>query len=369
MRQPADELAALKQAGLRREIRQADHTLVDFSSNDYLGLANHPALAEAAISAIKNYGSGSKSARLISGTHNPHLELEEKLAAAKGKEAALVFSTGYATALGTLSSLAGKDDTLILDKLCHASLIDGARLSGATIRVFPHNHLEKLERLLKSNQPTAESRTIVITEAVFSMDGDRSPLRAIVKLKEQYGAWLLVDEAHSFGLLGDTGMGLGEELGLTDDIDLHMGTLSKAAGSAGGYITATRNIVDLILNSARSFIYSTAPMPAQAAAASAALDVICSPEGKALRRALCENISLFSTITGSHQDSAIHPIHIGENKEALKRAEQLRAFGFQVPAIRYPTVPRKTARLRVSLSAAHSAEQIHELSKVLQPPM
>jgi len=271
MRKPLDELTDLDSRGLRRHLTVRDEHLIDFASNDYLGLAHHPALTQAAISAVEKYGVGSRSARLISGTHSPHEELEEKLAAMKGAEASLVFSTGYATALGTLTALAKKGDTLILDKLCHASLIDGARLSGATIRIYPHNHLEKLERLLKHHPSTRESRTIVVTESVFSMDGDRAKLLDIIQLKEKYGAWLLIDEAHAFGIFGENGTGLAEELGVQDRVDLHMGTLSKAAGTSGGYLIATREIVDLVINTARPFIYSTAPLPAQVAAACAAI--------------------------------------------------------------------------------------------------
>ncbi len=365
MRQPSDELAELDERGLRRNLSLRSEALIDFASNDYLGLANHPRLAQAAVSAIETYGVGSRSARLISGTHAPHRELEEKLAEAKNTQASLVFSTGYATALGTLTALAQKGDTLILDKLCHASLIDGARLSGATLRVYPHNHLEKLERLLKAHPPTQNSRTIVVTESIFSMDGDRAQLLDIIELKEKYGAWLLLDEAHAFGLYGKTGTGLAEELHVRDRVDLHMGTLSKAAGVSGGYLAANRDTIDLVLNTARSFIYSTAPLPAQAAAACSALDLIRSAEGEALRKRLAHNIEHFSQLIGSHQDSAIHPVIIGDNHAALARAEELKEQGFSVPAIRYPTVPKLTARLRISLSAGHKTDDIELLGRAI----
>ncbi len=375
MRSPEAELEDLAAAGLRRTLRPLDspagprvlregRELWNFASNDYLGLAGHPALAEAFIAGIREYGAGSGASRLVSGSLPPHRALEESLAAAKGTQAALVFSSGFATAAGSLPALAGKEDVLVLDKLCHASLIDGARLSGATIRVFPHNDAAKLHRLLagiRAKDPRA--RVIVVTESVFSMDGDLCPLREIVEAKERHGALLFLDEAHAFGVLGPGGMGLAAQLGLQDRVDFQMGTFSKAAGLSGGYLACAAAWRDLLVNRARSFIYSTAPPPALAHAASAALGLIRSAEGDALRDKLFANIALLSP----GHPSAILPRILGTNEAALAAAARLEEAGFLVPAIRFPTVPRGTARLRVSLSAAHPADAVERLGSLLPP--
>ena len=239
----AARLDELRAQGLWRELRPLDevsgvivrsggHEWVNFSSNDYLGLAGSEMLREALVEGVDRYGGGSGASRLVCGTHRVHADLEESLAAFKQTEAALCFSSGFAVALGTLPALVGSGDTLILDKLCHASLVDAARLSGATIRVFPHNHLDKLSRLLE----TATGRVLIVTESIFSMDGDAAALREIVELKEKHGAWLLLDEAHAVGVLGPQGRGLAAALGLENRIELHMGTLSKAlsAGMSAG---------------------------------------------------------------------------------------------------------------------------------------
>ena len=297
--------------------------------------------------------------RVVCGTLPPHRLLEEAVAAAKGTQTALVFSSGFATAVGSLPALAGKDDVLVLDKLCHASLIDGARLSGATIRVFPHNDTAKLARLLESiraKQPTA--RVIVVTESVFSMDGDLCPLTELVELKDLHGALLFLDEAHAFGVLGPHGMGLAAQHGVQGRVDFQMGTFSKAAGLAGGYLATSAAWRDLLVNRARSFIYSTAPPPALAHAAMAALERIRSADGELRRKQLRENISVLS----AKHPSPVVPVLLGGNEAALEAAARLEWRGFLVPAIRYPTVPRGTARLRISLSAAHPPETVAALA-------
>ena len=235
------ELDDLRAQGLWRELRVLDEAegplvrregraLVNFSSNDYLGLCCSAELKTALQDTLQRHGSGSGASRLVCGTHRAHAQLEEALAAFKRTEAALAFSSGFSVALGVIPALVGAGDTIILDKLSHACLVDAARLSGATIRVFPHNHLEKLARLLA----TAQGRVLIVTESVFSMDGDTAPLREIIELKEKHGAWLLLDEAHAVGVLGPQGRGLAAQLGLEDRVDLHMGTLSKALGLSGG---------------------------------------------------------------------------------------------------------------------------------------
>jgi len=373
MPDPQPELAALAAAGLLRSLRPLDspagprvrregRELWNFASNDYLGLAAHPALAHAFIEGIQRFGAGAAASRLVSGTLPPHHALEEELAAAKGSGAALLFSSGFATATGSLPALAGKHDVLVLDKLCHACLIDGARLSGATIRVFPHNDVAKLDRLLagiRARQPQA--RVIVVTESVFSMDGDLCPLAGIVEAKDRHGALLFLDEAHAFGVLGPAGMGLAAELGLQPRVDFQMGTFSKAAGLSGGYLACAADWRDLLVNRARSFIYSTAPPPALAHAARASLALIRSAEGDALRRELRARID---ALVPGHPSPVI-PRILGESEAALAAAERLDRLGFLVPAIRYPTVPRGTARLRISLSAAHPAAAVDELRAAL----
>jgi len=367
---PQHELAELSAAGLLRTLKPLDsptgprvardgRELWNFASNDYLGLASDPELAEAFIEGVRKYGAGSAASRLVCGTLPPHRLLEEALAAAKGSEAALVFSSGFATAVGSLPALAGKDDVLVLDKLCHASLIDGARLSGATIRVFPHNDVAKLTRLLESiraKQPDA--RVIVVTESVFSMDGDLCPLAEIVELKNLHGALLFLDEAHAFGVLGPQGMGLAAQLGLQDRVDFQMGTFSKSAGLSGGYLALSSSWRELLVNRARSFVYSTAPPPALAHAAMAALERIRSADGDLRRTQLRENISVLS----AKHPSPIVPVLLGSNEAALAASARLEERGYLVPAIRYPTVPRGTARLRVSISASHPAEAVAALA-------
>lgn len=380
MRDPNDELTELKSQSLLRQQRliQSPQTpqcvvngaeLLSFASNDYLGLANHPAIKQAAIETIEKWGAGSGSSRLICGSLSPHVELEHAIASAKGTESALVFANGYATSVGTMSALLGKEDTVIIDKLSHASLIDGARLSEATIRVFPHNDLNKLEKLLQSTSEkgSSNSRTLVVTESVFSMDGDIAPLQEIIRLKDQYGALLLVDEAHGLGIYGDTGMGLSEHLHCSAGIDFHMGTLGKAAGVAGGYIATSKAFSDLLYNKSRSFIYSTAPPPSQAAAALAGLQLIQSEEGSELRTKLWENIHYFSKLTRTAApQSAIIPWHVGDSDEALALSKQLQEQNqILAPAIRFPTVPRNTARLRITLTAAHAKKHIEKLAMAL----
>jgi len=276
------QLNSLSEASLLRQIREVEakgdaslqfggKELIDFSSNDYLGLSQHPRVKEAFTEGVATWGAGSGASRLVSGSLAPNHELESLIAEKKGKPASRVFANGYCASVGVLGGLFGKEDVIILDKLSHASLIDGAKLSEATLRVFPHNNLEKLEKLLQTYQ-SHQGRVVIVTEAVYSMDGDLAPLAEIVQLKSQYGAMLLVDEAHALGVRGT--WGLVDQLELTDGVDLHMGTLGKAVGVAGGYVACSREIAELIVNKSRSFIYSTAPPPGQAIAALAGLKVI-----------------------------------------------------------------------------------------------
>ena len=336
-------------------------SLWNFASNDYLGLARHPLVEAALIEGVQRFGAGAAASRLVCGSLPPHRMLEDALAEAKLTDAALLFPAGFATAIGVIPAIAGKADYILLDKLSHACLVDGARLSGATLRVFPHNDLGKLARLLASiRAKSADARILIVTESVFSMDGDLCPLRGIVELAETHGALLLLDEAHGFGVLGETGMGLAEREHLQRRVTFQMGTLSKAAGLAGGYLAASREWIDLLVNRSRSFIYSTAPPPAVAHAALVALHLIRSAEGDLLREHLRENIALIGP-----SPTPIMPRILGTNEAALAASAALAEAGFLVPAIRFPTVPRGTARLRVSLSAAHPREAVAALAEVL----
>lgn len=360
------------------EVQIVGQQLVNFSSNDYLGLANDPILREAATAAVAEFGVGAGASRLISGTQSPHVRLEVALAKWKGTQAALCFSSGYAAAVGTLPALAGKHDVILLDKLCHASLIDGAKLSGATIRVFPHNHLGKLESHLEwARREHPEARVVIATESVFSMDGNRAPLRELAGLKKRFSALLLLDEAHAIGVIGPHGRGLAAEEGLTKHVDVQMGTLSKALGVSGGYICGSRTLIEWLVNRARSFIFSTAPPPAFAAAATAAVELLASPLGEERRLLLWERIAALRSALNPgpaepQTGSAIHPLVIGDEATALQLARALQTEGFLVPAIRYPTVAKGSARLRITVTASHTAAQIHALAGAihrLQPEL
>ena len=400
-------LATLRQQNLLRELRRVDsppgtrikiggRTLLNFSSNDYLGLANDPILKAAAIQAVEKFGAGAGASRLICGSLAPHHELEEALASFKGAEAALSFSTGYATAIGTICALLGKDDVIVLDKLVHACIVDAARLSGAKIRVFAHNDLDNLEKILKwarrgelcepqtklgthATHPSEKQRILIVTESIFSMDGDAAPLREIAALKEKYGAWLMVDEAHATGLYGKNRRGLAEASGVSGQIEVQMGTLGKAVGASGGYICGSRPLIDFLVNRARSFIFSTAPVPAAAAAATAGIRFIQSGEGERRRRTLWKHVERCRTgilpVSDSSKNgdrleacptlSAILPVIISDEIRAMAASAALREQGIFVPAIRYPTVARGKARLRVTLTATHTTEEINLLAATL----
>jgi len=382
----AEQLKALRAASLDRHLREISSSqgpeieidgqrFVNFSSNDYLGLANDPRLREAAMAAIDEFGVGAGASRLISGTQSPHVRLERALAKWKGTEAALCFSSGYAAALGTIPALVTKNDVVLLDKLCHASLIDGAKLSGAILRVFPHNSLRKLESLLEwARREHPGKRVLIVTESVFSMDGDRAPLRELVKLKKRFDALLMLDEAHAVGVIGPNGRGLTAQENLNEDIDVQMGTLSKALGTSGGYICGSRDLIEWLINRARSFIYSTAPPPAIAAAALAAVNFLSSSEGEERRLLLGERIKLMQELlprTGLNKEqsavsSAILPWLVGDEQAALDLATALKSEGFLVPAIRYPTVAKGSARLRITVTAAHEENHIRSLCEAIK---
>ena len=375
------ELKSIDEAGLLRsllrietpqqvEVHSGDRKLINFSSNDYLGLAAHESLRVAAQAGVETLGAGAGSARLISGSQTIAHELETALGAFKQTEAALSFSSGYAAALGTVPVLVGQGDVVIIDKLVHACLVDAARLSGAKLRVFKHNDLSDLEAILQWADER-NGNTLVISESVFSMDGDQAPLRDLVQLKNHYGAWLMLDEAHATGLYGAGRRGIAEEIGMAEHVEVQLGTLGKALGAAGGYICGSQALIDLLVNRARSFIFSTAPVPAQLAAAKRGVELLQSHEGEVLRTRLWANVDVLKN--GLIQQgwelpverSAILPLMIGDEREALTLAERLREAGIWVPAVRYPTVARGSARLRVTVSAAHQMEHLNALLDAL----
>lgn len=374
-----ETLSGIDAAGLLRSLRvldspQSAHVVINgdavanFSSNDYLGLANHPALREAAIRELKDGGFGSGSSRLVCGTLAAHERLESAIAGFKRSEAALSFSSGYAAAMGTIPAICTKDDVVILDKLCHACLVDAARLSGAHMRVFPHNDLGRLESHLRwARESHPGSRVLVLAESVYSMDGDLAPLRGIVELKDRHGAWLFLDEAHGIGVIGPNGRGLADAEDLADRVEIQMGTLGKALGAHGAYIAGSRLLRDFLINRARSLIFSTAPPAPVAAAAEKALEILSGTEGRQLVGTLWENLNQFqSAMKIPAPPSAIIPVIIGKEGDAMNASAKLLNSGFLVPAIRYPTVAKGTARLRITLSAAHRETDVLALAVALR---
>lgn len=377
-------LDSWRQRRLYRELRRVaspqcsrltvdGRSLLNFSSNDYLGLANHPELKQAAIRAVERFGAGAGASRLISGSLVPHQELEETLAEFKGTEAALTFATGYAAAIGTICALLGKGDIIILDRLVHACIVDAARLCGLKFHIFAHNDLNRLEYILKGLSTRGFSKhVLIVTESLFSMDGDHAPLREIVDLKDKYGAWLMIDEAHAGGLYGKNRRGLAEAAGVEERIEIQMGTLGKAFGASGGYICGSRTLINYLINCARTFIFSTAPVPAAAAAATAGLRLVRSEAGAELCNLLWKRVGevdAFLRPKAASQDnnlpSAVIPLVVGAEARAVEASIALRDRGIFVPAIRYPSVAPGQARLRLSVSAAHSAADVASLIKEL----
>jgi 8-amino-7-oxononanoate synthase len=377
-----ERLNAISRQGLRRELRHIDSpqstcikingkSLINFSSNDYLGLANDPLLRTAATKAVEKFGAGSGSSRLICGSLFVHQELEEAIANFKGTQSALSFSTGYAAAIGAICALMAKQDIIILDKLVHACIVDAARLCGAKLRIFAHNDLENLEEILKwASTKSPLPRILIVTESIFSMDGDQASLREIVALKEKYGAWLMVDEAHATGLYGVNGRGLAGENGVAGNIEVQMGTLGKALGSSGGFICGSRVLIDYLINRARSFIFSTAPVPAAAAGATAAIGFVQSSAGEERRTLLWQRVAELTSAlkslrsgaayASSRFPSAIFPILIGDETKAAAAAAALLEHGVFVPAIRYPSVARGQARLRLAVNATHTSRDVQQ---------
>lgn len=362
----------MEQAGAKRTLQGTQRSLpnaaatLSFADNDYLGLSRHPRVMEAAIRSIREGGTGTRAARHLAGPCPEHSRLEQALAAWKGTEGALVFASGYQTPLGVIPSLVGSKDTVLLEKNAHACLFDGARLSAARLRIFTRNDAASLaEALASSRKLNPEGKILIVAESLHSMDGDFLELPAVVDLKHKFGAWLLLDEAHANGVIGPAGTGWAAEQNLTESIDLQMGTLGKALGSSGGFVAARASVIDHLLNEARTFLFSTAPAPAAMAAATEALAILGQQEGHRLREALQNNIRLFSRETSSTKRGPIQPLILRSNEAVLAARDLLRSLEIEVAAIRPPTVPSGTARLRVSLSARHSAGDVHRLTEAL----
>ncbi len=373
------ELAALDAQALRRrlqvveevlpggKVRVAGEVLLNLSSNDYLGLAQDPRLIAAAGDAAARWGTGAGASRLVVGHLRLHEDVETELAGFKEAEAAVLFSTGYMANLGVITALLGQGDVIFSDRLNHASIMDGIKLSGATLHRFPHRDMNQLEKILQ--QTPGRKRRLIITDSVFSVDGDLAPLWELVALKERYGAWLMIDEAHATGVLGPGGAGLAQALGLAAGVDVHMGTFSKALGSLGGYVAGERRLIEYLHNKARSFIYTTAMPPPVLGAIQAALKIVREEperrlrllqESEKFRRGLQD--AGFDTLGSETQ---IVPVLVGKNEPTLKFAAALRARGLMAVALRPPTVPPGRARVRFSLSAAHSPADLAQALKTI----
>ena len=372
----SDDLEKLKQSDMLRTLRtlsgpQGTHIRVNgkeyvsFCSNDYLGLPNSRELVEAAAEAMRRFGFGAGAARLVTGNMQPHADLERKIADFERAEDAIVFSTGYMANIGTIPALVGPGDLVIGDKLNHGSLIDGCRLSRAAFRFFGRRDVGDLEkRLAKADR---FRRTLVVTDSVFSMDGDIAPLADIAEICRKHGAMLMVDEAHATGVFGEHGRGVAEQLGVEDQVHVRMGTLSKAVGGLGGFVAGSGELVDYLRNKARSFILTTAPPAAVCAAAAAGLEIVRNrPE---LRERLWKNVEgVVAALKGAgvplqFGGTPIIPIILGEAAKALTVSRRLQDHGIMIPAIRPPAVPAGTSRLRLTVSAAHSEDEIAGLGR------
>ncbi|MDR0578660.1 MAG: 8-amino-7-oxononanoate synthase [Candidatus Accumulibacter sp.] len=374
-----DKLADLEREGLARRRRVLEtpcgplarvdgRDLVSFCSNDYLGLASDPALIDAACAGARRWGVGGGASHLVSGHFSPHETLEEKLAAFTGFDRALLFSTGYMANLGIVGALAGRGDAIFADRLNHASLIDAARLSRADHERYPHGDLDDLERRLAASDA---KRKLILTDAVFSMDGDIAPLPQLLRLAERFDTWLVIDDAHGFGVLGEEGRGSLSHFGVASDPRVvYMGTLGKAAGASGAFAAGSATVIEWLLQRARTYIFTTGASPIIACALLASLELI--RQGEARRQHLRRLADILREgLSGARwrlmpSPTAIQPIVIGDNHETVNVAQALRERGLWVPAIRPPTVPRDTARLRVSLSAAHDEEHVRRLVEALR---
>lgn len=352
--------------GLKREIvttNRQDATriirggreYISFSCNDYLGLTHHPKVKRAAIEAIKKYGAGAGASRLVTGSHPLYDILEQKIAKLKNTEDAIVFGSGYLVNIGIIPALVGKGDLIIADRLVHACLIDGAQLSGAKLMRFEHNNVEKCASILQKYR-AEYNNCLIITDNIFSMDGDAAPVDALFILAEQNNAWLLTDDAHGIGVLSDKPR---------NNPHLQMGTLSKAVGAYGGYVATSKKVADLLRNKSRSLVYSTGLPPSVISSAIEALDVI--ENDKELCGKPLANARYFTKLLGvADATSPIVPLILGDEHKAIAASQELKEYGFLVSAIRPPTVPKATSRLRFTFSALHKKEDIERLAQIIK---
>jgi 8-amino-7-oxononanoate synthase len=370
------ELDRLHSLGLVRQRRQVvslpdgwieidGRRLRDFSANDYLNLAHDPRLAQAAAGVLESAGTGARASALVTGRTEWHVRLERRIAEFEEQPDALVFPTGYAANLGTISALAGPDDAVFCDRLNHASLIDGCRLSRARLRIYRHDDLDALRRRL--DKASHYRRRLIVTDGVFSMDGHLAPLEELCDICERYDAPLVVDEAHGTGVFGEHGRGAAELLGLEDRITVRIGTLSKALGTLGGFVAGQRELVDWLWNRARTQVFSTALPPAVCAAAAVALDIVEQEPWR--REQLLARSGLLRRLLHDYEIDTpqaaigpIVPVLLGEPSQAVSAAGELEQRGFAVAAIRPPTVPEGTSRLRITLSCAHTEDDVRELA-------
>ena len=379
MKYISDELSKIKESGLYRELKVVENaqdtridiegkTYLSFCSNNYLGLANHPSVVNAVKKAVDEYGWGACASRLVSGNMTLHEALEKEISRFKRKDAAIVFPTGYMANLGVISSLVSGGDLVISDKLNHASIIDGCRLSGADFRVYAHCNMEKLETILKKT--SKYNRKLIVTDSVFSMDGDLAPLPDIVRIAKKYNAMVMVDEAHGTGVFGENGRGVVEYFNLDNEVDVVMGTLSKAIGSLGGYVCGDDDLISYLRNKARPFMYTTALPPAVCAASIASINLI--QEDPSLREVLWNNVCCIKERLGLlgidmiSSQSQIIPLLIGDTQKAVDISKLLYERGVLIPAIRPPTVPANSSRLRMTVMSSHTQDDLESLFKVLK---
>ncbi len=369
----AEKLASLEAKNLRRELIETGRKdsiwmtrngrrLLSFSCNDYLNLSQHPAIEKAAIAAIEQHGVGAGASRLVTGNHPLFAQLEQRLARLKGTDAACVFGSGYLANLGIISAVVGGNDLVLVDELSHSCILSGADLSGATVVTFRHNDVAHAEELLKQHRPK-HRHALIATDGVFSMDGDLAPLHDLAALSQIYDAWLLSDDAHGIGVVGG-GRGSSFVGGKKAAVDLQMGTLSKAIGGYGGYLCASQNVIDLMKSRARTLVYSTGLPPASVAGAIAAIDLIERDPNYAIKP-LRKAKAFTARLNLPEAQSPIVPIVIGSTEAALNASRMLEDEGFLVTAIRPPTVPANTARLRLTFTAAHPNAEIERLAAII----
>jgi len=355
-------------SGVCPVVEMAGRQILLFASNDYLGLAMHPEVIQASVEATQRFGAGSGAARLVSGSLPPHQELETALAEFKGTEAALTYSSGYLANIGTIPALIGQGGLILADRLCHASLIDGCRLSAADFRIYRHSDMSHLKSLLSARRQAR--RTLIVTDGLFSMDGDLAPLPELSRLAQAYEADLYIDDAHGTGVMGPHGRGTAEHFDLEASIPFQMGTLGKAFGSSGAYLAGSSTLIQYLMNTSRSFIFTTAPPPGTAAAATTAIQIIQrEPERRARLWANRERLFTGLTQLGfslSPSVSPIIPILVGSAETALSFARYLFTEGVYAPAIRPPTVPDATSRIRITVTSEHTPGHIEQALAAFQ---